>query len=474
MREWTDALAESALATDGADQIDEIRALEEVVCAAQARQTRLAAAFNETERARQQAAGVPTAQQGRGIAEQIALARRESPHRGRQHLSLAKVAHELPARDGGVPPWPGHRVAGHHPGPRDRMPVPGGPAHRGPRDRRRPRGLRGVLRAHRARRGPQARRPPRPGRRRPAPPPGGGRAPRHHPARTRHHGLPHRALPVAQGVAVYAALLRRGRPAPRRRRPALPFPGHGRHPRRPGHRLGRRRRPPGRPRLRRVGDDRPCPAHRRPRRRRDRRPRPDPRRPGPSLVLRNIDTGTQHLAAPPLPPPRVRSARRDGLPPAPIPPTCSPPSCATATSGAAPPGAAPPSGTATTRSPSPRAARPMSTPDRASASPATTPNRRPAGTTSPAPAPTATPSRSPHPPGIAIGPPHHRCSAPDNPPTNRSSPDAGCSSPDLGEDLRWCPRLGTGVGGRRLPTRRAPVTHVAARPRATPVKTSTT
>ena len=93
---WTDALAGTALPDGGAEQIDEIRALEELVCAAQARQTRLAAAFDVAERARQRAGGVAAAQQGRGVAEQIALARRESPHRGRQHLSLAKVAHELP------------------------------------------------------------------------------------------------------------------------------------------------------------------------------------------------------------------------------------------------------------------------------------------------------------------------------------------------------------------------------------------
>jgi len=93
---WTSTLAETPLPTDGVATIDEIRALEELICAAAARQARLAAAFDEAERARQQAAGVPAQGQGRGIAEQIALARRESPHRGRQHLSLAKVAHELP------------------------------------------------------------------------------------------------------------------------------------------------------------------------------------------------------------------------------------------------------------------------------------------------------------------------------------------------------------------------------------------
>ena len=40
---------------------------------------------------------MPAAQQGRGVAAQVALARRESHHRGQRHLGLAKVvATELP------------------------------------------------------------------------------------------------------------------------------------------------------------------------------------------------------------------------------------------------------------------------------------------------------------------------------------------------------------------------------------------
>jgi hypothetical protein len=84
LRVLTGALAESELAPDAAGQVDEIRALEELVCAAQARQLRLAAAIDAD------------SHHGRGVAEQIALARRESPHRARQHLSLARIAHELP------------------------------------------------------------------------------------------------------------------------------------------------------------------------------------------------------------------------------------------------------------------------------------------------------------------------------------------------------------------------------------------
>ena len=40
---------------------------------------------------------MPAAQQGRGVAAQVALARRESHHRGQRHLGLAKiVSTELP------------------------------------------------------------------------------------------------------------------------------------------------------------------------------------------------------------------------------------------------------------------------------------------------------------------------------------------------------------------------------------------
>ena len=93
---WTGALAEADLDTDPAAMVEEIRALEELACAARARQARLAAAFDAAEQDRQAAAGTRAARRGRGVADQVALARRESPHRGRLHLSLARVLPELP------------------------------------------------------------------------------------------------------------------------------------------------------------------------------------------------------------------------------------------------------------------------------------------------------------------------------------------------------------------------------------------
>ena len=114
---WTAALAGAAITADDVGRIDEIRALEELVCAAQSRQARLAAEFDTSQRAIQAERGTPAARQGRGIAEQVALARRESPHRGRQHLGLAKIlATELPHTaatfaTGGVTEWGAMTIA---------------------------------------------------------------------------------------------------------------------------------------------------------------------------------------------------------------------------------------------------------------------------------------------------------------------------------------------------------------------------
>ena len=55
--------------------------------------------------------GMPAERQGRGVAAQIALARRESPHRGQQHLGLATILHaEMPRtlaafRGGAITEW---------------------------------------------------------------------------------------------------------------------------------------------------------------------------------------------------------------------------------------------------------------------------------------------------------------------------------------------------------------------------------
>ncbi|MFC5178850.1 DUF222 domain-containing protein [Nocardioides taihuensis] len=97
VRAFADALRSAGAGLDDAGRIDLIRALEELTRTAAAVQAGVTADVAESQRAEQAARGVPPARQGRGIAAQVALARRESPHRGQQHLGLATVLRdELP------------------------------------------------------------------------------------------------------------------------------------------------------------------------------------------------------------------------------------------------------------------------------------------------------------------------------------------------------------------------------------------
>ena len=86
--ELEELLARLALpspAVDDASRIDRLRVLERIKNAACATQAHEAVAFETSQLATQEAAGVPAHRRGRGIADQIALARMESPHNvGRQ------------------------------------------------------------------------------------------------------------------------------------------------------------------------------------------------------------------------------------------------------------------------------------------------------------------------------------------------------------------------------------------------------
>jgi Domain of unknown function (DUF222) len=97
---WVAALSsglEAASGLDDVQRVDALRALERLGCVVTAAQAHLSRELDVSQRAAQADAGVPTARQGAGVADQVARARRESPHRGRQHLGLAKVvARELP------------------------------------------------------------------------------------------------------------------------------------------------------------------------------------------------------------------------------------------------------------------------------------------------------------------------------------------------------------------------------------------
>ena len=91
---WAEELSDSGVGVgdqDDAELIDLIRALEELKGAAAAAQARAAAAFESSQRRKHKEAGVRREDLGRGIASQIALARRESPSRGGRLLGFAKA-----------------------------------------------------------------------------------------------------------------------------------------------------------------------------------------------------------------------------------------------------------------------------------------------------------------------------------------------------------------------------------------------
>ncbi|SDD51389.1 HNH endonuclease [Auraticoccus monumenti] len=98
VQSWTERLTTTTeLDVEPAALVDVIRALEVLKCAAEAVQAVAAAELDRETRAEEGRRGVPAARQGRGVAAQVALARRESPARGRQHLGLALVLdRELP------------------------------------------------------------------------------------------------------------------------------------------------------------------------------------------------------------------------------------------------------------------------------------------------------------------------------------------------------------------------------------------
>jgi len=97
---WSAALRSltiKAPVEDGAELINQISALEALKSAAAAAQARATVRFAAAQRAAQREEGVPQAALGRGVAAQVALARRDSPVRGSHHLGVAEaLVHELP------------------------------------------------------------------------------------------------------------------------------------------------------------------------------------------------------------------------------------------------------------------------------------------------------------------------------------------------------------------------------------------
>ncbi|MHA7141761.1 HNH endonuclease [Arthrobacter sp. Sr33] len=90
-RALLDALTALRPATNPAGMIDQLRGLEDLKSAIAGVQARIAVAFDRSERHHQAQTGVPTAEQGKSIGAQVALARRESPSRGNRLLGLAQA-----------------------------------------------------------------------------------------------------------------------------------------------------------------------------------------------------------------------------------------------------------------------------------------------------------------------------------------------------------------------------------------------
>lgn len=75
----------------------QVERLEQLKAAAAAAQARATAQWSAKRRASEAAAGVPARQRGRGLAAELALARHEAPTKGGRHLGLAHaLVHEMP------------------------------------------------------------------------------------------------------------------------------------------------------------------------------------------------------------------------------------------------------------------------------------------------------------------------------------------------------------------------------------------
>ena len=111
LAEFLERLPSLDTAVSDSERIDQLGLLESVKHACAGAQASVAVAFDASQREVQAAAGVPARQRGRGVASQVALARREPVSRGSRHLGLAKALDaELPCtgqhlRHGRVSEW---------------------------------------------------------------------------------------------------------------------------------------------------------------------------------------------------------------------------------------------------------------------------------------------------------------------------------------------------------------------------------
>jgi 5-methylcytosine-specific restriction endonuclease McrA len=90
-------LAGSMPESTDSDRIDLLTALEALKGAAAAAQARVTVAFDASQQAAQSLQGVPPSELGKGVASQVALARHDSPVKGGRHLGLARaLVQEMP------------------------------------------------------------------------------------------------------------------------------------------------------------------------------------------------------------------------------------------------------------------------------------------------------------------------------------------------------------------------------------------
>lgn len=97
MRRELQVAMDSPSGLDDSGRFDLIRALEELGCTATAAQAAHAADLAASVETDHEGLGVPADRRSQGVGSIVALARRESPHRGSRHLGLARVVRrELP------------------------------------------------------------------------------------------------------------------------------------------------------------------------------------------------------------------------------------------------------------------------------------------------------------------------------------------------------------------------------------------
>src|SRR4051794_3963705 len=116
LRRLVRSLATLETGVPDAERGDQIRLLEELKSAAAAAQARVTTAFVASQEEAQLEAGVSPKEVGKGIATQVALAKRESPARGRRYVGWAGVlSSELPCtfaqlQNGAITEWRGRGV----------------------------------------------------------------------------------------------------------------------------------------------------------------------------------------------------------------------------------------------------------------------------------------------------------------------------------------------------------------------------